>query len=331
MDDDALLLSVMSGRPGASGATSLDFAISGAQKMGVLPPPPKQSPVSSAPWMRRMSYDEYRGGSVSVARHKLTAKEEVEAAEKLANQRRNDPKVREKRRRAMLQSFDEARKMPVHPDRRKAALRPLSITPVFPDFEQLGEMFAVLEFDKDDNLTVAERLREEGDAADESVRTLTTLVVKNDTEMKKHIACYTPTDKTLALRKRQRERDGEDDDMAPQSKKMHFAKEETYQWLSEFSVRIGRYGSQIKDGVPSRSCYALTELVSEDSMTGVAVLARVGTGWKLSKRPGTMLPLGEKRIMINRGMTKKNTERRKRQLIEGADVKVRAESKEERI
>lgn len=258
---------------------------------------------------------------MSVARHKLTAKEEVEAAEKLANQRKNDPKAREKRRRAMLQSFDEARKLPVHPDKRKAALRPLSITPVLPDFEQLGEIFTVLEFDKDDNLATEERLREEGDAADESVRTLTTLVVGNETDMKKHIACYTPTNKTLGQRKRQKERDGEDDDTETQSKKLHFAEEETYRWLSEFSVRIGRYGSQIEDGVPSRSCYALMEHVSEDSMTRVAVLARVGTGWKLSKRPGTMPALGEKGIMIKRSMKGRNIEKRKRRLIEGADIK----------
>eukprot|EP00177_Eucheuma_denticulatum_P001998 GFKZ01003564.1.p1 GENE.GFKZ01003564.1~~GFKZ01003564.1.p1 ORF type:complete len:452 (+),score=60.91 GFKZ01003564.1:138-1493(+) len=326
VDDDALLLSVMSGRPGHPTAKLAEIGRRGAQNVGAMPPPSRVVPLSSAPWMRRMSYDEYRGGSTSVSRHKVTIKDEVDAAKKIAYDRKNDPKVRERRRRAMLQSFDAACKIPIHPDRRKSNLKPVQITPVFPDFSELRQKFIVLEFDREDLLKTEGSPRNGSEEIDEGLRTMAAMIVGKGSRVTQSIACYKPSEGTKEKRKRKREEEGDDEDIPEHAKRIRFVEDEVYGKSGEYTIRIGHYGSEVEDGEPTRSCFALADYVSEDSETRVALLSRVLTGWKLSKKPDNPeSQLGLDYIGIRRDEPPKPDASDLRPAIAGANVKVKSE------
>lgn len=326
MDDNALLYSVMAGRPGYNvSRTGPISGRRGSRKIDARPTP--QKPVTTNPFLRAMSYDEYQGSS-SVTRHMLSAKDEEDKAAKLANDMKNDPKFRERRRRAMLHSFEAARQRPVHPDRRKAHLKPVHIAPVLPDFQTLGQEFVAIEFDKDDDLTHPERLRESPEAADESERTLTVVpVVKKDLNERTVIACYTPSERAIARRKRLREE--EDGPMNPDrnSKKIHYDEEETYDWFSEYAIRETRIGNGYSGASTlARSCYAAVEYKKkENPRVGVVVFSRIDTSWKLSKRPGTMEKLGMPGLKLKRDGHLQSEDTNRRDLIAGR--KVRSSSK----
>lgn len=318
MDDHALLLSVMTGRPGYAGPrTGPNSGRGGSQKPGSLPPPRK--PITTNPFLRAMSYDEYKGSS-SVTRHMHSAKDEEEKATKLANDMKNDPKLRERRRRAMLHSFEAARRRPMHPDKRKPHLKPVHIAPVLPDFVSLGDQFVAIEFDNDDLLTHPDRIREDPDAADQSERTLTVVPVgKKDPSGKKFVACYTPNERTLARRKRLREEEDGPTNTDRDPKKIHYADEEMYDWIAEYGIRetkIGNRGSN--SGTPARSCFAATEYVSKDDpKSGVVVFSRVESSWKLSKRSGKLEKLGKPGLKLARDMNLQSDDNVKRDLIAG--------------
>lgn len=317
IDDNALLLSVMAGRPGHAGPNgSADGGRRGSQKLGSLPIPPK--PITTNPFLRAMSYDEYQGSS-SVTRHMPSTKEDEEKAAKLASDMRNDPKVRERRRRAMLHSFEAARRRPTHPDKRKAHLKPVHIAPVLPDFGVLGEQFIVVEVDKDEMLTHPKRVQEYADVADESERTLTAVPVgKKDPSGKKFIACYTPNERTLARRKRLREEEDGPMNTDRDPKKIHFAEEETYDWIAEYTIRETKIGDGgANGGAPARSTFAAAEYVGKDPNARVVLFSRIGASWKLSKRPGTLEKLGKPGLKLTRDMYSQGDDDLRRDLIAG--------------
>lgn len=317
IDDNALLLSVMTGRPGHAGPKAgPEGGRRGSQNVGSLPPPPK--PITTNPFLRAMSYDEYQISS-SVNRHMSNAKEDEEKAAKLASDMRNDPKVRDRRRRAMLHSFEAARRLPTHPDKRKAHLKPVHIAPVLPDFGVLGEQFIAVEVDKDEMLTHPKRAQEEAEAADESERTLTAVPVgKKDPSGKKFFACYTPNERTLARRKRLREEEDGPTNTDRDPKKIHFADEETYDWIAEYTIRETKIGNgEANGGAPARSCFAAAEYVGKDPSARVVLFSRIGASWKLSKRPGTLEKLGKPGLKLTRDMYSQGDDDLKRDLIAG--------------
>lgn len=305
IDDVALLQSVVNARLAGSKMNPGDVPRASASGVSnIVPSAPLQtqaSNVSNAAWMRRMSYDEYitRSGhkrsSISAVKPEvLIKKSEKDASHVLA--------MREKRRKQLLATFTLIRKPPTHPDVRMGHLKPISIAPVFLDFASVGKEFVVLDFDKDEQLTLEERVKEEPDWADESVRSMASVSLGDGTTprpkeaVKKYIACYTPTDDTLAMRKRKGEdaredTTGEDEDTKVSSKvrkrrKIHFVENEAYEWIGEYVIREGRYiedsGLQESGG---RSCFAVSQHVSNDGKQRVASFARIGTSWKLSRKP----------------------------------------------
>lgn len=316
MDDNALLFSVMAGRPGYTGSrTGPDSVRRGSQKIGVRPP--QQKPTTTNPFLRAMSYDEYQGSS-SVTRHMLSAKDDEDKAAKLANDMKHDPKLRERRRRAMLHSFEAARQRPRHPDRRKAHLKPVHVAPVLPDFETLGQAFVAIEFDKDDNLTHLERQREESEATDESERTFTVIPVgKSDLNDRQIIACYTPSGHTIARRKHLREE--EDPNADRDLKKIRYDDEETYDWIAEYAVRETKIGNGYQSrSTLARSCFAAVEYTKADNpRVGVVLFSRIDATWKLSKRPGTIEKFGKPGLKLQRDRQMQPDEDFQRDLIAG--------------
>lgn len=338
IDDDALLQSVTSARnssdkhgPDSSGL----LRRSAAPGLSSSTRPIQSSIVSSAPWMRRMGYDEYltqktvRPSSSSANRAKTPVKSEVELL--------SDPKFKERRRNQMLATFGGARKKPTHPDMRKGDLTPVQITPVFPDFASLLKNYISVEFDLDETLTLESRVKEDPAAAKDSVQSMATISVAEpvnvdrdrDEPPKKFIACYTPTDHTLEQRKRKRNESDSDEaesserDDAKKMKKTNYLKNEVYEWFGEYSIREGKYDG----GVMSRSCFAANEAVSKDGNKRVAFLTRIGTSWKLARRPvlENTQRLGKEGLEITRIFVADDADEKndilRRNLLEGVKVK----------
>lgn len=337
IDDDALLQSVTSAR-GSSDKHTPDGT--GLLRRTVTPGlpssarPVQSSIVSAAPWMRRMGYDEYltqktvRPTSSSAKRGKTPVKSEAELL--------SDPKFKERRRNQILSTFGGARKKPVYPDMRKGHLTPVRVTPIFPDFASLLSNFIAVEFDHDETLTLESRAKNEDAAAKESIQTMATISVAEPVNVdrdreeppKKFIACYTPTDHTLEQRKRKRSEDGDeaegsDDNHSKRPTKFHLLEDEVYEWFGEYSIREGKYDG----GVMSRSCFAANEAVSEDGDKKVVFLTRIGTTWKLARRPVLehVLRLGKEGLEIKRNFTSNDIDDKvdylRRNLLSGAKAK----------
>lgn len=328
VDDDALLLSVVAGRPGHF-ATPGDGLRRSSQKAVTTNP---ASASTTAPWMRRMSYDEYSGSTMAKRQTLTPLKQDV--AMRRAQQRQNDPKIKERKQRALMQSFDAARRRPIqHPDLRKSHLKPVSIAPIFPDFANLGEDFIALEFEKDTLLTHSDRVQNDPELAEDAIRTTATISVAEGTSGKKHIACYTPTERTLQKRKRVKEDEDGPSPSEKEKKMVRFVKDEEYDWVQEYAIREGQFGTDGTDG-PSRSCYAVTEYVSEDSQTRIACFSRIATSWKLSRRPGTMPRLGKPSLKMERSLDPPNEHnlKLKRDIITGvSQAKIRANKEKHRM
>lgn len=319
IDDDALLQSVTSARSSSDKHTSDGTGLLRRTVTPGLPPsarPVQSSIVSSAPWMRRMGYDEYltqktvRPSSSSANRGNTPVKSEVDFL--------SDPKFQERRRNQLLATFGGARKKPTYPDIRKGHLTPVRISPVYLDFASLLSNFISVEFDLDETLTLESRAKDDPTAAKESIQSMATISVAEPVDAdrdrdelpKKFIACYTPTDHTLEQRKRKRNDAGDsgevgsEDDDAKRSKRTHLLENEVYQWFGEYSIREGKYDG----GVMSRSCFAANEAVSEDGAKKVVFLTRIGTSWKLARRPmlENIQRLGKEGLEIKRDFISEN-------------------------
>lgn len=330
--DDALLQSVVTGRTDpatvAANITGADAQRRGSQKPGALPPARRQA-QQTAPWMRRMGYDEYHVGTGY-------AKAAARAADSAQKPKLNPKLQNEKRRKAMLQSFEAAKRRPVHPDRRKAHLRPVSVVPVLPDLFTAGQDFIIMEFERDVVLTHEDRAKEESEATAEARRSTASISLADGN--KKFLACFTPSDDTLVARKRAREvEEGDEVSQAEsENRPTKFVKEETYEWVREFAIREGQVGASAgnglsarKSGAPTRSCFALTEHVVDDGDKKLITMSRIETSWKLTRRPTTLPQLGHPLLKLERQETDPDDEvealELKRSLFAGSGKNVQAE------
>lgn len=322
IDDDALLQSVVNSQSISSKLRTDNVSMhrpSGSSVPSSIGPPVstqmQASSVSNAPWMRRMSYDEYisrtgtKRSTIPVIKPKaLIKKPEKDAAHNFA--------MKEKRRKQLMATFTLIRNRPTHPDSRKTDLKPVSISPVFLDFSSVGNEFIMLNFDKDDLLTHEDRVKEDHSAAEESVRSMASVSLGDGTTPrrgetpKKYIACYTPTDATLEKRTRKR---GDDEDMDENDldsdnknstrRKIHFVEEEEYEWIGEYVIREGKYAEHVTlQDAGSRSCFAVCQHASKVNKQRVTCLTRIGTSWKLSRKPidETVGRLGKEGLRLNR-------------------------------
>lgn len=297
------------------------------------------SSVSNAPWMRRMSYDEYAASGT--ANQKRFTDATILKPKPFINKAERNPAhvsaLRERRQRQLLASFTLVKQPPVHPDIRMGHLKPTSVIPIFPDFSTLGSQFVLADFDEDEHLTLQSRIRD-GSKAEEAVQSMASVLVtdssisnREDQSNKKHIACYTPTDSTLEKRARKRddalhqlEQDEEIEagQLEHTKKKIHFVEDEVYEWMSEYVIRESRYVENSKLGESgNRSCFAVTHYESENGSQKVACFTRVGTKWKLSRKPvdestGRLGKEGLK-LMRNFGLTADEDDNLKRDILSG--------------
>lgn len=300
LEDGALLHSVMTGRKGGNVLDKSDASRSGQKSASHISSDPS-APV--APWMRRMSYDEYIARDSAVPRQSLFLKDA--AAKKRVQEKISAPEVQKRRMRNLLQSFETVTNNMKHPDRRKQHLRPVSVSPILPDFSNFGEEFIALEFDKDELLTVPARAKNDPEAMEESIQSTATISVAESLvsgQERKYAVVYTPTIGTLTKRKRKREELKEGDGDESNTKKIHFAEDETYRWVGEYSIREGRFGERGGKRGLSRSCFAVTEYSKKDSKKSVACLSTIGTTWKLRTRTQADAPsmLGKEGLSIRR-------------------------------
>lgn len=297
------------------------------------------SSVSNAPWMRRMSYDEYAASGT--ANQKRFSDAAILKPKPFINKAGRNPAhvsaLRERRQKQLLTSFTLVKQPPVHPDIRKGHLKPTSVVPVFPDFSTLGSQFVLADFDEDEHLTLESRMRD-GSKADEAIQSLASVSVtdssvlnRDEQSKKKYIACYTPTDSTLEKRARKRddalhqlEQDEEIEaaQLEHTKKKIHYVEDEVYEWMSEYVIRESRYveNSKLSES-GNRSCFAVTHYESENGSQKVACFTRVGTKWKLSRKPVDEITgrLGKEglKLMRNLGSTADEDDNLKRDILSG--------------
>lgn len=298
--DETLLSTILMERPGYSGARPMDINRRITTGASAFPPPPPRRPdTATVPWMRRMSYDEYQGGNRTLTRAQREDKEEKRISGRMAKARKISPAMlKERRRRMLLQTFNTASKIPVHPDPRKSGLRPSMIIPVFLDFRQLGEKFVLMESDKDEKIET-NGLDNSPEDQDESERSTVALVV-GEGDGKKNIACYKPSKKTMELRKRKRTQEDAASTDGKESKKIKFVDEEIYQKTVEYSARVGEFGKPQPGRSITRSSYAFNMHVNKDSTNRVVTMSKLAAGWKLIKRPSTLPALGADCIAVKR-------------------------------
>lgn len=271
VSDQALLIEIEQDRPAGAGA--------GPQKRET----PAQAPAS---WMRRMSYDEYTAKSSTAARPLVNVNTKGKQPLTSLSSKRTEKKQKLKpagatAARSVERSFFLANKMPKHPDKRKQNLRPISVVPVFPDFLSAGAELIAAEFEKNASVTHEAREGDE-DMLKRSKQALATISLADGDS--KFLACFTPTDETL-------ETIAEDEKVvAPTGEK-----ELMYEWVEEYSIREA---ARKKDSpTEQRGCFALS--VHEGSNgKRVAILGRVGTNWKLSRRDADLPRLGKSHMRL---------------------------------
>ncbi len=306
VEDDALLLAIEAERPGASPATQAKLR--SAQKGAALPPP-RRAVQAPAPWMRRMSYEEYLGKSTNISRPtnvniNMNGPTALGVMTKSPARKAPSP-VPEPA--SIERSFQLAHKMPKHPDKRKAHMKPTSIVPVFPDFTSIGAEFIAIEFERGAVITHEERMKDP-ELLDKSTRSMATISLAEDD--KKFLACFTPSDSTLEAQG-DNARNAVDDDEKDDEGEASLM----YDWVHEYSIREGGKGQSTPSrhkGVvkPTRGCFALAEHEGPGGKK-IATLGRIGTNWKLSRRLGTLPRLGKPHLRLNSVSLSKEAEDQK--------------------
>jgi len=284
IEDEALLLNIE-----AESKTALPSigSISRSAKGGVSGlPPPRRRAIAPAPWMRRMSYDEYFGRSQTQPRS--TALLQSNGLTQL-KQSKGAPKRRAtaspmKPKSTLGRTFTLAGKKPVHPDRRKKHLKPISVTPLFPDFSTLGEEFISMQFDRNMHLTHHER-RSNPDMYKKAAMNMATISLAGEDD-KKFLASYTPSDDAYQQLTGEKENDDE--------------KPKVYEWVSEYGiVDTGKYGlTGINKKGASKHIYAVRKFQSDDGKKSVATLSKVAVSWKLRQRVSSLPKLGKPHLKI---------------------------------
>ncbi|KAI0563601.1 RNA polymerase II associated factor Paf1 [Gracilaria domingensis] len=293
-DDISLLETIMKGRSGGGLLNPRTGAPDNMRNPG-MPPPPRKPETTTAPWMRRMAYDEYD----------RTAHKNVHAVDLAAKMqemnRQKEAKFEKSRRERLMKSFKGPSRNMRHPGRKMGNIRAVSAAPIYPDFLHMLQEFVSVEVDKDEVLTVPQRLKNNPEGAEESLRTTATVSVAERSRSRgaqKFVACYTPTLKTLE--KRKRKQDETEADAGPSKKKVCFGEKEDYQWIGEYSIREGKFEDPRVSGIQGRSCFAISEHAVSGGTARVVTAARVGTIWKLSRRPQTNgVKLGKNGLRIS--------------------------------
>lgn len=292
-DDIVLLNKIMKGRSGGEPLNARNATRDKMRDPG-MPPPPRKPEPTNVPWMRRMAYDEY---DTTTAHKNMHA---VELAAKLHEiKRQKEARSEKSRRERLLKSFKPPSRNMKHPGRKLGNVRPINAAPIYPDVLNLMRELIAIEVDKDECLTVPKRVKNDPEAADQSILTTATVSVaerRTNQREKKFVACYTPTLKSVHKRKRVKEEEGDDDQ---NSKKIYFGDKEDYQWVGEYAIREGVFEDQRVTGIPGRSCIGITEHVTAGGKARVVTASRIGTTWKLSRRAqSTSARLGKNGLRI---------------------------------
>ncbi|CAN8070870.1 unnamed protein product [Agarophyton chilense] len=327
-EDISLLETVMKGRSGGDLLNSRNSAPNKMRNPG-MPPPPRKPETTNAPWMRRMAYDEYDRTA-----HKNVHAVDL-AAEMQEINRKKEERFEKSRSERLLKSFKAPSRNMKHPGRKTGNVKPVSAAPIYPDFLHMLRELVCVEVDKDEVLTVSQRAKNDLEAAEESLRTTATVSVAErgaNRGTQKFVASYTPTLKTLQKRKRMTEE--KESDGGQKRNKVCFSEKEDYQWVGEYSIREGKFEDPRVSGIYGRSCFAITEHTMPGGKARVVTAARVGTMWKLSRRPqttGTKLGKNGLRITLQPDLDETNDGHLK-SLLTGAKAKnkVKAESKNSR-
>lgn len=290
LDDEALLLSIESERP-TSYLT--DPSRRSAQKIAGGMPPARRTPQAPAPWMRRMGYDEYFGRSSSNIRP-LSRNINANGPTALSSLKPQMPKSSSmlKPRKTLERSFVLSNKIPKHPTKRLAHLKPVKVTPLFPNFQEFDHEFISIEFDRAAKLTHDNR-KSDAILFKKSKKAITTISLAGESD-KKYLACYTPSDETLNQLENE---SGYDDEVGEQNKTL------IYEWVHEYGIReASKYGltGLRKGGISKRprTVYAMHSFTSEDGNKRIGFMTRVGVSWKLSQRLGILPKLGKPHLKI---------------------------------
>lgn len=289
IEDEALLLTIESeSKTGMSATGSTLPSKTGDSTPGV--PPTRRRLVAPAPWMRRMSYDEYFGRS---SPHPRSAP--VSALQKgLTPLGRTPTRMKKaplKPKATIQRSFMLAGKIPPHPDKRKRHLKAVKTIPLFPDFSTLGTEFISMQFDRNMNLTHPARNKDK-EVYNKAAMNMATISLAGE-DNKKFLASYTPSDAALG-----QINEGVNEDENDESTLV-------YEWVSEYGiVDPSKYGltglRKDQDKRFARQIYALRKFTHPDGKRQVATLSKVAVSWRLNQRRKPLPQLGKPHLKIEK-------------------------------
>lgn len=278
IDDEALLLNieVESKTPISIGGSS------SRTEKGVDGLPTRRRAVAPAPWMRRMSYDEYFGRQNTQPQQSSVAGPSVNGLVALQGSKPRRTTMPAKPRQTLDRTFLLARKVPVHP--KKRTLKPVKITPLFPDFSTLGEEFISIQFDS--NMSTTHREREKDpEMHKKATMHMATISLAGESD-KKFLASYTPSNDALE------QLTDENEDTADKTL--------VYDWVAEYGIRDpSKFSLTGARKSASRAIYALRKHESADGKKRVATLSRVSVSWKLQPRHNNLPRLGKPNMKVH--------------------------------
>lgn len=306
IDDEALLLTIESESKttlptsGSSLPSKPDDGTPGSI------PSTRRRLVAPAPWMRRMSYDEYFGRSSAPARSgpAPALSKGLTPLGRTPTRRVATPL---KPKATIQRSFMLGGKIPAHPDKRKRHLRAVKTIPLFPDFTTLGTEFICMQFDRNMNLTHPERSKDKK-LYNKAAMNMATISVAGE-ENKKFLASYTPSDATL--RQLTEDTNSSNGDESPL----------VYDWISEYGIvdpsKYGLTGLRTDDNKRrARTIYALRKFTHPDGKRQVATLGKVEMSWRLNQRRRPMPQLGKPHLKIEKlPVTKEHKEERQERTL----------------
>lgn len=244
----------------------------------------------SAPWLRRMMYDEY-----NVNKRPISAKR-TSTVNLLKVER---PKTREEMLQAIETSFVAAKKTPVHPT--KKHLKPVNIAPLIPDFASMCNNNMLVRFDAPP-LARHDRYKKDAKKEREAMETAFTVahVTSSGTslnETTKIFKYYLPT--AIALRKRKERGERYD--------KSRDAVTEEYQVLRDYEFN-SRQRSDDKD-------LAATYILAVGPNEQTIRYTELGVSSFLRKRPPNQPTVGEPRVLLERGELSTEQVRKRRKIL----------------
>lgn len=274
---------------------------SGGQSIGaerVAPPRPSRpkQPVTF-PWMRRMSYDEYRSGtSISDARRSMPVP--IPSADAV------DRKElwTKSRRKGAIESFQSVQSPSItHPDKAKSHLKVVRNIPVYRDLDDANVELISMQFDQFALFEQVTRFHGQKDKAETAFQSAVTISIADD-ENRKYLSCYLPGGTAPGV--------GSNED-----------RNDWYERIREFAMRDsarsqpGSKASQAKSAGQSRRVkrsFVLT-VVGDDDESNVALLSEIPSAFLLAPRPGVLPALSKPALELTR---EADTPAAKRQRLE---------------